>query len=240
MQIQITCRHTKMTPTLRGFVEQRLSKLERFATVREAHVILTSQKYLHTAEILLKTRKKELMAREESNDLVLSVDRSIDRLERQLKKLREKTSSRILRDGTHPNGGEPEGAVRSAARAAMGTRTATETEEATPPARRGKTLAGKRAVRAGKTPGRRAPRAALELAQVEEMDDGESNARPRIVPARGPGKPLSVEEAAEVLLQNGQEFVAFVNAATDQMNVLYRRSDGDLGWIAPRQTSPRR
>ncbi len=69
---------------------------------------------------------------------------------------------------------------------------------------------------------------------AEEAEDSESMARPRIVPAPGPGKPLSVDEAALVLLENGQEFVAFVNADTDQLNVLYRRKDGDLGWIAPR------
>ncbi|MGH7726658.1 MAG: HPF/RaiA family ribosome-associated protein, partial [Candidatus Eiseniibacteriota bacterium] len=74
MQIQTTCRHTKMTPTLKRFLEQRLAKLERFADVREAHVILASQKYVQTAEVLLKTRKKELVVREESHDLVLSVD----------------------------------------------------------------------------------------------------------------------------------------------------------------------
>ncbi len=119
MQIQTTCRHTKMTPSLKRFLEQRLAKLERFADVREAHVILASQKYVQTAEVLLKTRRKELVAREESHDLVLSVDRAVDRLERQLKKMREKSSSRLLREATRSNG-DVAGAKRSAARAALG------------------------------------------------------------------------------------------------------------------------
>jgi putative sigma-54 modulation protein len=58
-------------------------------------------------------------------------------------------------------------------------------------------------------------------------------ARVRVVPARIHAKPLSLDEATLELLENGAEFLAFTNAETEQLNVLYRRKDGALGWIAP-------
>jgi ribosomal subunit interface protein len=119
MQIHTTCRHGKLGPAARRFLEERLAKLERFAVVREAHVILETEKYRHTAEILLKTRDKELIAREEADDQTGAIDRAIDRLERQIKRLKEKRSTRILHAGTRTNGDERRGAKRSAARLAL-------------------------------------------------------------------------------------------------------------------------
>jgi putative sigma-54 modulation protein len=119
MQIHLTCRHGKLPPAVRRFLEERLAKLERFAFVSEAHVILENEKYRHTAEILLKTRQKELIAREEADDQTGAIDRAVDRLERQVKRLKEKRSTRILHDGTRTNGDERRGARRSAARLAI-------------------------------------------------------------------------------------------------------------------------
>jgi putative sigma-54 modulation protein len=66
-------------------------------------------------------------------------------------------------------------------------------------------------------------------------------ASPKIVPSRGAGaKPLSVDEAAERLLADGAEYLAFVNVETGRVNVLHRRKDGDLGLIAPREAAARR
>ena len=119
MQIHTTCRHGKLSPAVRRFLEERLSKLEKFATVSEVHVILDNEKYRHTAEILLKTRQKELIAREEADDQTGAIDRAVDRLERQVKRLKEKRSTRILHAGTRTNGDERRGAKRSAARLAI-------------------------------------------------------------------------------------------------------------------------
>ena len=206
MQIHTTCRHTRLTPAIKRHLEERLAKLERFATIREAHVVLETEKYRQIAEIQLKTRDREVLCREESRDMIASIDLAVDRLERQLKKLKEKRSTRILHDGTRTNGDETRGAVRSAARAALG-------DEAIAPA----------------APTARKTRRAQALAAVETADD--ETELPRVVPARPHPRPLSVEDAALLLSSNGAEFLAFVNAETEELNVLYRRKDGDLGWI---------
>ena len=195
MRIHVTSRHARLTPAVRRFLDERLGRLERFAPTGEAHVILDVQKNRHVTEIVVHLKGKELVAREESHEARTSIDAAVGRLERQLKRTKEKQKTKVLNDGTRPNGDDMEGAVRSAARAM---------------------LANGRAAR-------------------KRADDAAAKARPRIVAARGlPGKPVTIDEAADELVANGLEFVAFQNAVTDQLNVLYKRKDGDLGLIAPR------
>jgi len=200
MRIHVTSRHARTSASVRRFLDERLARIERFAPVTDAHVVFDVQKSRHVAEILVHVRGKEMVAREESHDLKTSIDAAVERIERQVKRLKDRQKTRRIHDGTRPNGDELVGAVRSAARATL--------------------------------PRGRAAKAALE--------EPEAETRPRIIPARGlPGRPVTIEEAADELLSNGAEFLAFVNTVTDQLNVLYRRKDGDLGLIAPRP-APRR
>lgn len=204
MQIHTTCRNTRMTPALKRVLEERLQKLERFQAVREAHVVLIAEKYRQIAEIVLKTKGKDFVCRAESRDLAASIEDAAGRLERQLKKLKEKRSTLRLHDGTRTNGDESLGARRSAARAAI------DRDEA---------------VAVAKRPSRKSAR----VAQARE--GAAEGPGPAIVAAKPYPKPLSLEEATLELASNGDEFLAFVNADTEELNVLYRRKDGDLGWI---------
>jgi len=47
-------------------------------------------------------------------------------------------------------------------------------------------------------------------------------------------KPMDVEEALEQLDLLDQSFLVFTNARSNQVNVVYRRKDGDYGLIQPR------
>ena len=59
--------------------------------------------------------------------------------------------------------------------------------------------------------------------------------RPRRVvrAARYAVKPMTIEEAALTVEAGPDTFLVFRNAATDSVNVLYRRKDGNLGLIEP-------
>ncbi len=46
-------------------------------------------------------------------------------------------------------------------------------------------------------------------------------------------KPMHVEDAVMQMDHAKDNFVVFTNASTEQVNVLYRRKDGDLGLIQP-------
>jgi putative sigma-54 modulation protein len=62
----------------------------------------------------------------------------------------------------------------------------------------------------------------------------EPTAKPRIrrVP-RYPVKPMTVDEAALAIGGGTDAFLVFRNAATEAINVIYRRKDGHLGLIDP-------
>lgn len=62
-------------------------------------------------------------------------------------------------------------------------------------------------------------------------EDGEL---PKIVRRKQfPLKPMTVEEALMQMDLLGHDFYVFANAATDQVNVLYRRKDGNVGLLEP-------
>lgn len=70
-----------------------------------------------------------------------------------------------------------------------------------------------------------------------EVLDGKSVGRgdtPRVVKAHDLEiKPMTVDEAVLALEGAKNDFVVFRHAETDQVNVLYRRRDGDFGLIVP-------
>ncbi len=70
-------------------------------------------------------------------------------------------------------------------------------------------------------------------ASGRNAEEGEE-ASPRIVRVkRFALKPMTLDEAVEQLEMLGHDFFVFTNAATRQINVLYRRHDGNLGLIEP-------
>jgi putative sigma-54 modulation protein len=72
--------------------------------------------------------------------------------------------------------------------------------------------------------------------RADEAEFADDEGRPSIVRSRMPaGKPLSVEEAADHLLESNLEFLVFVDSKSELPCVLYRRGDGRLGLIEARR-----
>jgi putative sigma-54 modulation protein len=64
--------------------------------------------------------------------------------------------------------------------------------------------------------------------EEEELEE------PKIVKTKSfPIKPMTPEEAALQMDLVGHDFFVFINAETDQTNVVYRRKDGNYGLIEP-------
>ena len=64
--------------------------------------------------------------------------------------------------------------------------------------------------------------------------DGETGPEPRVVKVkRFNMKPMTVEEAILQMNLLGHDFFVFLRSETEQVNVLYRRKDGDYGLIEP-------
>ena len=86
MQIQMTARHTQLTPDVKEWVERKLGKLERFLhKPAEVHLVLSLEKHRYVAEVALATGAANLRGKAENHDLYVSVDQAVDKLERQLR-----------------------------------------------------------------------------------------------------------------------------------------------------------
>jgi len=71
----------------------------------------------------------------------------------------------------------------------------------------------------------------LEVLEAASVGHG---ATPRVIKTtRIPIKPMTIEEAALGLEGSKNEFFVFLDSATDRVSVLYRRTDGHYGLIAP-------
>ncbi len=82
-----------LVPAHREKVERKLAKLGKLLDGRQeysAHVILDQERQLHRAEITLHMHDHDLVATGEAPDLLTAVSSAIERLERQVLKLREK------------------------------------------------------------------------------------------------------------------------------------------------------
>jgi putative sigma-54 modulation protein len=129
MKIDITGRQIDVTPALREFTEEKLTKLERVLDGPvEAHVVLGISKHRHTAEIKILARNTVLSGAVETGDLYASIGEVADKLERQALKHKEKIHDHKHRRGPR----DPDVAATIEANAGDG---AAEEDSAEPPTR---------------------------------------------------------------------------------------------------------
>ena len=75
---------------------------------------------------------------------------------------------------------------------------------------------------------------AAEIAPAEAAETEEEEPLPGIVRTkRFTIKPMTPDEAAMQMELLNHDFFVFLNGETNQMNVLYRRKDGNYGLIEP-------
>jgi len=95
MNIIVTGRHLEVTPAIRDYAEGKVKKFEKYISpISEAQVTLTVEKYRHKAEILLKANGVMIQAESVTEEIYSSIDEVIEKLERQIKKYKEKLTSR--------------------------------------------------------------------------------------------------------------------------------------------------
>jgi putative sigma-54 modulation protein len=98
VKIAITGRHVEITPGLREFIEKKIGKIEEFyAGAKEVHVVLTVEKYRHTAEITFKGGHRQLAAKKTTKDMYASVEEVLQAVAHQASRLKEKQKSQSSR-----------------------------------------------------------------------------------------------------------------------------------------------
>lgn len=87
MNIKTTARHYQLTPALKDYAESKVQQLTKyFDSIDSAHVIFALEKYRHSVEVSFRINGKDFNSREESEDMYVSVDRAVEKLERQIQK----------------------------------------------------------------------------------------------------------------------------------------------------------
>lgn len=92
MNINITSRHAAMTDALKAHVYAKLSSvLQEYPPVENAHVVLETQRFRHSVEVIVQVKNQlNVEAKETTDDMYKSVDQVADKLDRQLRRFREK------------------------------------------------------------------------------------------------------------------------------------------------------
>lgn len=91
MRIHITARHLRLTKPLRSYVEEKVSKAQRyFEHLIWAQVVLTIEKLAHSAEIVIHASKHTFRSKAQGSDLYSAIDLASDKIDIQLRKHKEK------------------------------------------------------------------------------------------------------------------------------------------------------
>jgi putative sigma-54 modulation protein len=191
MRLELTARHFTIPAPVRKLAEQRLDRVLRPLndSAVSAQVVVTREKTRFHAEVTLHARGEHFLHGEATGrDAQTALTASIDKVERQVQKLKSKWTER-KRQSISP------------AKAAS----------ATPRPERGAAMFG---------------------TGLEQRDNGMQPMR--IIRARRYAvKPMSVDEAAIEVADGRDAFLVFRNSSTEEINVLFRRADGNLGLIEP-------
>jgi len=91
MQISVTFRQIEPSEALKNYVTERLQKFKRYLDGPvEAHVVLGLEKFRHLADVTIDSNGRIIKGRDENADMYAAIDLVMDKIDMQLKKLRDK------------------------------------------------------------------------------------------------------------------------------------------------------
>ena len=94
MQLDVSGHHVDVSQSLKGYVETKFKRLERhFDNATHAHVILTVEKLNQKAEATVHVSGANVFADAVDADMYAAIDALADKLDRQLKRHKEKLAN---------------------------------------------------------------------------------------------------------------------------------------------------
>lgn len=182
MDIRYVGKNITLTEGIKDHLQDKLLRLEKYSKrLIESHIVLKKEKYLYDAQITLLAKNFRAYGEAKRKDnIYAAIDMACHRVEKQLKKFREKVKDHHKAHGP--------GAVPIKVKTA-------------------------RAI----------------------LDEGDSGAtRPKIVKKKSfAAKPMSSEEASLQLQLSPEDFLVFLNAKTQRVNVIHKLKNGNHGLIEP-------
>jgi putative sigma-54 modulation protein len=100
MQLFVTGHHIEVTDSMRAYVDKKMERIVRhFDHVIDVHCILSVEKLEQRAEATLKVRGKDIHADAIDTDMYAAIDALSDKLDRLVKKHKEKASDHHAAEG---------------------------------------------------------------------------------------------------------------------------------------------
>jgi putative sigma-54 modulation protein len=92
MKLEFTGRHIEVTPALREHVEDHFKRIEHLFNGKpvKAHVIIEVSRGRHRSEIVMNWWNETLTAVSTNSDMYLSLSQSVDKIEKQARRIKEK------------------------------------------------------------------------------------------------------------------------------------------------------
>ncbi len=175
MRVIVSGKNIEVTDALRGSIESKMTKLEKFFNQEvEAKATLSVQKTRQIIEVTIPANGTILRAEESTEDMYTSIDKVVDKLTRQLRKHKTKLENRNTKYQT------------------------------------------------------------IRFENIPLLQEDASNVDSKIVKTkRFAIKPMNAEEAVLQMELIGHNFFVYTNAETEEVNVVYKRKDGNYGLIEP-------
>lgn len=179
MQTTMTFRHMEQSDALKAYAEEKLERVTKYidGPINVQVYFAVEKKIRHIVEIVISAKGISTKASEATNDMYAAIDAVIDKIERQLKRYKEKIKAH------KPNGDEHSRQLSK---------------------------------------------------KVFEAESIEASSEPVVIKTTTEvAKPMSVEEAVMQMDLLHKDFIVFIDADSGEINVLYRRKDGNFGLIEP-------
>jgi len=95
MQTSVTFKNLDPSDNLKSYIGEKLDKLDKFLdNPAEATVVLSIEKFRHIAEVNITGDRLNVYGKEETSDMYAAIDMVLDKLEKQIKKSKQKIRKR--------------------------------------------------------------------------------------------------------------------------------------------------
>ncbi|MBI5047784.1 MAG: ribosome-associated translation inhibitor RaiA [Deltaproteobacteria bacterium] len=176
MNITVMFRHIDSSDALRNYAIEKAERVRKYlGEPIEVHWVLSVEKFRHIADITIIANGATIKGEEQTEDLYSAIDKVMDKMEKQVKKYKEKIKSHKISSSAKPLN------------------------------------------------------AKLNILSSEGLGE---TAEPKIIKTENFFiKPMSIDEAVMQIDLLNNDFMVFTDAASNNINVLYRRRDGNYGLI---------
>jgi len=98
MKLTVAGRHLKITQGIEDHLHQKMGKATKILDdAADVHVALSVEKHRHFAEITVKSKGFSVHSEAETEDLYKAMDQAVEKIEKQLKKHRERLKSKKIK-----------------------------------------------------------------------------------------------------------------------------------------------